>query len=102
MSSIEKNMQQKELLPEMWLRYICDILTIVPKTNIDTMVNTINTLHPKITFTQEMEENSNLPFLDLIVMRFNGHLSFDINRKPMSTQQTIPSISCCQLVGPSF
>lgn len=49
----------------------------------------VNTLHERITFTMEREVEGQLPFLDLLLTRNNNSISFDIYRKPTSTDNVI-------------
>ena len=55
-----------------------------PKT--DSHLNFINSLNLSIQFTVDIEQNSRLPFLDLLIIRApSGNLSFSIYRKPTHT-----------------
>ena len=83
---------ETELLPPIlpkgvkcWYRYVDDIFCIWPNslgTIFETFLNQLNNLSPSISFTVEWEQNSKLPFLDVLVHNINGHLSFSIYRKP--------------------
>ena len=72
--------------PILWKRYLDDVLAIIPKNKIDHHLNFINSLNPSIQFTVDIEQNSRLPFLDLLIIRApSGNLSFSIYRKPTHT-----------------
>ena len=69
--------------PILWKRYLDDVLAIIPKNKIDSHLNFIKSLNPSIQFTVDIEQNSRLPFLDLLIVRApSGNLSFSIYRKP--------------------
>lgn len=78
-----------------WYRYVDDILICTDGTDrqMDSFVDLINTLHPKIKFTFEREENNSINFLDLTITKTGDRLSFNIYRKKTFTDVTIPSDS---------
>ena len=80
----------------MWLRYVDDVFVILPNTiNIDQLVQQINTLHPSIQFTLELEINNSLPFLDILVIKdlINHTFKFKVYRKPTHSNAYIHSFS---------
>jgi hypothetical protein len=79
--------------PKFWARYMDDVLAVVDEGAEETVLKSINGLHPKIKFTMEKETNGTLPFLDLKIIRSGEGFKFGIYRKPTSTQQYIPSSS---------
>lgn len=74
-----------------WHRYVDDVLLLFNGTDrqIHLLKNYINSIHPKIQFTLEMEQNSNINFLDLNIKNLNQKHVFKIYRKPTQTDQTI-------------
>ena len=75
-----------------WRRYVDDVFVIFKGSiaDIDRFVGFLNTIHPNISFTSEVEHNHTLPFLDLNISNLNNCLSFEIYRKPTHTDHTIP------------
>ena len=72
--------------PILWNRYLDDVLAIIPKNKIDSHLNFINSLNPSIQFTVDIEQNSRLSYLDLLIIRApSGNISFSIYRKPTHT-----------------
>jgi hypothetical protein len=67
--------------PRVWVRYVDDVFAVF-NTNQDltSFTNQINSFYPTIKFTTEVESNENLPFLDVLVMRKNNKIEFDIYR----------------------
>ena len=65
-----------------WLRYVDDILAIVPtRTNVSTLLQRLNEVHPTIKFTLEREVSERISFLDVVLHRINGRLRFSVHRK---------------------
>ena len=57
--------------------------------------NTLNSVHPRLKFTREEENDSSIAFLDLFITRHeNGSLSTKIYRKPTNTNVIIKPNSC--------
>ena len=75
-----------------YARYVDDIIVIFKgdKAQILSFLGFLNTLHPKIIFTYELELNSTLPFLDLKLKIIDQKLHFSIFRKPTTTSHLIP------------
>lgn len=79
-----------------YYRYVDDIIICWTGTlrQIDVFVNKLNSVHSKIKFKLELEENKSLNFLDINITRVNNKLEFQIYRKPTQTDIAIPSSSC--------
>ena len=68
------------------LKYVDDIFAVVPKDSINRAVAELNTFHPRLQFTFEMENNGSLPFLDTMVTRRpDGSLLLDWYQKPTAS-----------------
>ncbi|XP_071578862.1 uncharacterized protein, partial [Temnothorax nylanderi] len=57
-----------------YLRYVDDVFTIVPKRAINALLGAFNGYHPRLRFTYEIETGDSLPFLDTIVIRDGDEL----------------------------
>ena len=81
--------------PRVWLRYVDDIFAVfdTQKYDINDFINRLNEVHASINFTYETEQNGSLPFLDIKVIKNQGHLEFDIYRKNTHTDNYIKSDS---------
>ena len=66
-----------------------DVLCVVRKSCVNERMEKINKLHPNLKFTVEFEENSQLPFLDMIILNNKGTLSSRWYRKPTDTGLTL-------------
>ena len=78
------------LKPDVWLRYVDDIFELAPRQHIDELTQYINTVDEtgNIKFTVEVEENSKLPVLDVLVTRLpDGSMSTSVYRKKTHTDQ---------------
>jgi hypothetical protein len=77
-------------------RYVDDILLVynTQYTNIDNTLNDFNTIHNKVQFSMETENNNNINFLDLSIILSDSNLKFGVFRKPTATDIMIHSMSC--------
>ena len=76
-------LQTATVTPRIWKRYVDDTFCVMEKEYISTFLDHLNTLHPTIQFTMELEENGSLPFLDTLLMtRNDGGLDVAVYRKP--------------------
>lgn len=50
-------------------RYVDDCLTAIPSNKIDELLSAFNNFHPKLKFTTETEQNNEIHFLDLTIVR---------------------------------
>ena len=66
-----------------YFRYIDDILLIYPRDlDLHSITDRLNNVKPSIKFTYELESNSTLPFLDILLIRNINKLEFKVYRKP--------------------
>jgi len=63
-------------------------------TNIHKVLDELNNLTPTLKFTLEEEQNKQINFLDSTIKKNHKGLSFDIYRKPTTTDIIIPKDSC--------
>ena len=64
-----------------WKRYVNDTFAYARNESIDYVLTTLNSFHPNISFTYEKENNSQLPFLDVLFIRNGTHLDTTVYRK---------------------
>ena len=57
-----------------WKRYVGGTFAYVRNESIDYVLTVLNSFHPNISFTYEKENNSQLPFLDVLFIRNGTHL----------------------------
>ncbi|XP_072400412.1 uncharacterized protein [Diabrotica undecimpunctata] len=86
----ERAIRTAEYKPKLWLRYVEDTF-IIWTHGVDKLtefLEYINSIHPKIKFTMELESNQQLPFLDvLIIKKENGNIGYTVYRKPTHTDR---------------
>lgn len=83
-------LQKLSFSPKIFVRYVDDIFTIVPKNNISEMINEFNSYHPRLQFTYELQNDSTLNFLDTsIIKEENGSLKTNWYQKPTSSGRYI-------------
>ena len=72
--------------PLLYRRYVDDILLIFSSPDHVTLfLDYLNSQHPNIEFTSEIEKDCSLPFLDLNITRDGSNLSTSLYRKPTFT-----------------
>ena len=72
--------------PVLYRRYVDDtFLLFKSKEHVELFRSYLNSKHPNISFTCDLEENSILPFLDVKVQRSDGQFITSIYRKPTFT-----------------
>ena len=65
-----------------YFRYIDDILLIYPQDLDLHITDKLNNVEPSLKFIYELEYNSTLPFLDILLIRNINKLEFNVYRKP--------------------
>ena len=64
MCSIEENLDQHGQLSRYYRRYVDDTLTVMPdRVTAGQFLDTLNSIHPSLKFTMEVEREGSLPFL---------------------------------------
>jgi hypothetical protein len=79
-----------------YFRYVDDILIAFNNdlTDIQEVFNSFNRLSPTLKFTMEPETDNQINFLDITVKKETNKFSFNIYRKPTTTDTIIPRVSC--------
>jgi hypothetical protein len=74
---------------EVYFRYVDNILVIYKEncTNIKDFLGAFNNIMPELKFTMEQEKDNRINYLDI-------KLSFDVFRKPITTDVIIPNDTC--------
>jgi hypothetical protein len=57
-----RNFETNLKLPRIWLRYVDDIFAVTKREKVNKTLTWLNSQHPKIQFTFEIEENGKIPF----------------------------------------
>jgi hypothetical protein len=93
-NNIIQILQKHQILD--YYRYVDDILIIYNEehTNILDTLNDFNLIHPNIQYTIEMQTDNKLNYLDITIENNNGRFTFNIYRKPTTTDLIIPYNSC--------
>jgi hypothetical protein len=71
----------------LWLRYVDDTFVVWPhgSEQLQNFLNYRNSLRPSIQYTTEIESDSAIPFLDVLVIRNGTTLATKVYRKPTNT-----------------
>ncbi|KAJ8681931.1 hypothetical protein QAD02_017723 [Eretmocerus hayati] len=79
---LEKLNNLFDFKPRLLKIFVDDGLAIIPKDQVANFMNTFNNYDNNLKFTIELEKNSQLPFLDLLLINHNGNLITDWYQKP--------------------
>lgn len=72
------------------VKYVDDLFLIVPSGMFDHVLDTFNSIHPKIQFTSELEHNGQLPFLDVILTHnSDGTIDYAWYAKPTASNRQL-------------
>ncbi|XP_044749771.1 uncharacterized protein LOC123310370 [Coccinella septempunctata] len=95
---VHKALENKEDIRIEWIRYyVDDTVLIVHKDDIQKTMDLFNSIHAKIQFTMELEENNSLPFLDLLLIREDNKVVTDLYMKPTSSGRVLNFHSTCPM-----
>ena len=84
--------------PHTYFRYVDDTLAAFSsQQHAESFLDTLNNLHPNLTFTMESEANNQISFLDVLVSRDNNHFTTSIFRKSTFTGLGLQFSSFCPL-----
>lgn len=76
--------------PVLLVKYVDDILIMMPREEVENTLYIFNSIHPSLKFTYELETNNNIPYLDLRIFRnTDGTLSTDFYQKPTSSDRLL-------------
>ena len=75
-------LQKLDFKPTFYLRYVDDVITCIPASKLNVMLNIFNTYHPRLQFTYEVENNKTINFLDVQLLRKNNKIIYNWYRKP--------------------
>ena len=80
----------------LYIRYMDDCLVISQSEIVnDALFRKLNALHEKISFTKEVEINSQIPFLDILITKSKVKFLTSLYRKPSFTGQYLHFQSFC-------
>lgn len=68
-------------------RYVDDIITAIPKNQIQQTLKIFNTYHPRLQFTIEIETKSCISFLDILLIRSNNQIKIKWYRKKIASER---------------
>jgi len=73
--------------PVLWVRYVDDILCLVPENfDVNDYLNFLNNIYPSLKFTVEFENDNKIPFLDILIHNCKTEIKFSVYRKPTNSE----------------
>ena len=86
MCQIEDQLEQSNMIPSFYRRYVDDTLVTMPNTEAATdFLRVLNDAHPSLSFTMELENEDSIPFLGTVITRSGNKLKTNVYRKPTNT-----------------
>ena len=73
-----------------WLRYVDDVLVVVPKEmDLDRKLEQLNDVQRKVKFTIEVEKEGQIAFLDTCIVKTSTGFKFKVYRKPSNKEDYV-------------
>ena len=86
MCHIENQLEQKNMIPSFYRRYVDDTLVKMPNTeSAADFLQVLNSVHPSLSFTIEFEHEGSIPFLGTLITRCGNKLTTEVYRRPTDT-----------------
>lgn len=92
----QKSLDSFHLEPTYWLRYVDNVFVIWPhkKEELENFHRHVNSIHPSITFTKEIEQNNVLLFQDVLITKTKTTgFHHTVYRKPTHTNRYLYATS---------
>ena len=70
---------------KLWKRYVDDTIAFVKTDEINNVLSYLNSCYSNIQFTMEIEQNNQIPFLDVLLIRKVEKISTTVYRKVTNT-----------------
>ena len=68
-----------------WKRYVDETVAVVKIGSVEYIISKLNSYHPNIQFTHEIEQDHQLAFLDVLVKHDNESIQTSVYRKITNT-----------------
>ena len=81
----EKTLSKLKFRAPFFFRYVDDILTCAPESEIPLILEVFKKYHPRFKFEVELEKDSKISFLDVLVHNNQGNIVTDLYQKPTWT-----------------
>lgn len=93
---VDKALNELKLKPDFWATYVDDHLTSIPRELIKVLTDKLNSFHPKVQFTVEIEDENtkSINFLDTTVFNRQGKLIMKWYHKKIASNRLLNFHSC--------
>ena len=86
MCSLEEKLVEHNQMPSLYHRFVNDSITSQRNNaSAEAFLSTLNSLHPSLQFTMELETSGVIPFLGATLINKNGRLETKVYTKPTNT-----------------
>ena len=83
---LDETISQLGYDPQLVIKYVDDILMIIPRSETENTLTTLNSINENIKFTLEYSDNNKIPYLDILIIKCdNGKVLTDYYQKPTSS-----------------
>jgi hypothetical protein len=83
-----------QIKPKLIVKYVDDLLMILPSRKIKLVLDKLNSFHQNLKFTFEEENNNQLPYLDLLLLKDNdGYIKYKWYQKEISSNKLLNFLS---------
>jgi len=87
---LDKTFEKLKIKPKLVVKYVDDLLLVLPNRKINSVLNEMNNYHTNIKFTVEEEKDNKLPYLDLLLIRIDdGTIKYQWYNKPTSSNKIL-------------
>lgn len=88
---IDRALNEMNCTPDFWTTYVDDHLTSIPKDQVKTLENKLNSINPNVQFTtvEQTDDDQSIEFLDLTVYNRNGKMITKWFHKPIASNRLL-------------
>ena len=86
----DKAFESYPLVLRVWYRFVDDIILVVKKDGVQSLLTHLNNQHQRINFTMEVESSDSLPFMDVrFTCQAGGDLMWEVYQKRTHTNRYV-------------
>lgn len=87
---IDEVMEESGYDPKLMVKYVDDILAIIPREELENTLSNFNNVNSSLKFTCEIEENRRIPYLDIeLIRKSDDTIGTDYYQKPTASNRLL-------------
>lgn len=87
--AIQYALNKVEFTPDFWYIYVDDNATSIPELHAQQMLDALNSYHERVQFTMELQENDQLNFLDMSLIKKGSTIHTKWYHKPIASNRML-------------